>query len=62
MLRKLFGARRDNMLGEWEKLHNSELHALYSSSSIIRSLKFEMTEMGRTCSTRGAIQKCIQVL
>ena len=37
--RKIFGAKKDEITGEWRKLHNSELHALYSSSNIIRSLK-----------------------
>ena len=39
VLRKIFGAKRDKITEEWRKLHNSELHALYSSSSIIRNLK-----------------------
>ena len=39
VLRKIFGAKRDQITGEWRKLHNSELHVLYSSPNIIRSLK-----------------------
>ena len=39
LLRKIFGAKRDEIIGEWRKLHNAELHALYSSPNIIRSLK-----------------------
>ncbi|KAJ4443887.1 hypothetical protein ANN_05674 [Periplaneta americana] len=31
VLRKIFGAKRDEVTGEWRKLHNSELHVLYSS-------------------------------
>ena len=38
VLRKIFGAKKDEITGEWRKLHNAELHALYSSPSIIRSL------------------------
>ncbi|KAJ4450575.1 hypothetical protein ANN_02002 [Periplaneta americana] len=34
VLRKLFGANRDEVTGEWRKLHNTELHALYSSPDI----------------------------
>ena len=30
---------RDEIAGEWRKLHNAELHALHSSSNIIRNLK-----------------------
>ena len=37
--RKIFGAKKDEITGEWRKLHNAELHALYSSPNIIRSYK-----------------------
>ena len=30
---------RKTITGEWRKLHNAELHALYSSSNVIRNLK-----------------------
>jgi hypothetical protein len=36
VLRRLFGAKRDEVTGGWRKLHNEELHNLYSSPSIIR--------------------------
>ena len=39
VLRKIFGAKKDEISDEWRKLHNAELHALYSSPNIIRSLK-----------------------
>ena len=39
VLRKIFGAKKDKITGEWKKLHNVELHALYYSPNIIRSLK-----------------------
>ncbi|KAJ4448404.1 hypothetical protein ANN_10420 [Periplaneta americana] len=39
VLRKIFGAKRDEVTGEWRKLHNTELHALYSSLDIIRNIK-----------------------
>ncbi|KAJ4427607.1 hypothetical protein ANN_25255 [Periplaneta americana] len=58
-LRKIFGAKRDEVTGEWRKLHNAELHALYSSPDIIRNIKIQTFEMGRTCSTCGRIQECI---
>ena len=32
VLRKIFGAKEDEITGEWRKLHNTVLHALYSSS------------------------------
>jgi hypothetical protein len=39
VLRRMFGPKRDEMTGEWRKLHNEELHDLYSSPSIIRIIK-----------------------
>jgi hypothetical protein len=39
VLRRIFGPKRDEMTGEWRKLHNEELHDLYSSPSIIRIMK-----------------------
>ena len=32
--RKIFGAKRDEITGEWRMLHNTELHTLYSSPNI----------------------------
>ncbi|KAJ4431303.1 hypothetical protein ANN_19900 [Periplaneta americana] len=39
VLRKIFRAKRDEVTEEWRKLHNTELHALYSSPDIIRNIK-----------------------
>ncbi|KAJ4444162.1 hypothetical protein ANN_05951 [Periplaneta americana] len=39
VLRKIFGAKRDEVVEEWRKLHNAQLHALYSSSDIFRNIK-----------------------
>jgi hypothetical protein len=40
VLRRIFGTKRDRVTGEWRKLHNEELHNLYSSPSIIRIIKW----------------------
>jgi hypothetical protein len=39
VLRRIFGPKRDEATGEWRKLHNEELHVLYTSPSIIRIMK-----------------------
>jgi hypothetical protein len=39
VLRRIFGPKRDEVTGEWRKLHNKELHDLYSSPSIITTIK-----------------------
>jgi hypothetical protein len=42
VLRRIFGPTRDEVTGGWGKLHNEELHNLYSSPSIIRIMKSRM--------------------
>jgi hypothetical protein len=44
VLRRVFGPKRDEVTGEWRKLHNEELNDLYSLHSI---------EMGKTCGEYG---------
>jgi hypothetical protein len=39
VLRRRFGSKRDEVTGEWRKLHNEELRDLYPSPSIIRIMK-----------------------
>jgi hypothetical protein len=39
VLRRIFGPKRDEVTGEWRKLHNEEFRDLYSSPSIIRIIK-----------------------
>jgi hypothetical protein len=39
VLRRIFGSRRDEVTGDWRKLHNEERHNLYSLPNIIRMIK-----------------------
>jgi hypothetical protein len=39
VLRRIFGPKRDEVTGEWRKLHNEELRDLYSSPSITKIIK-----------------------
>ena len=39
MLRRVFGPKRDEVTGEWRKLHNDELRDLYSLPNIVRVIK-----------------------
>jgi hypothetical protein len=39
VLRRVFGPRRDEVTGEWRKLHNEELNDLYSLPNIVRVVK-----------------------
>jgi len=53
VLRRIFGLRRDEVTGEWRRLHNEELNDLYSSPNIVRVIKIEKYEMGWTCDAYG---------
>jgi hypothetical protein len=39
VLRRIFESKRYEVMGDWRKVHNKELHAMYSSPSIIRIIK-----------------------
>jgi hypothetical protein len=39
VLKRIFGPRKDEVMGDWRKLHNEELHKSYSSPDIIRMIK-----------------------
>jgi len=39
VLRSIFGPKRDEVTGEWRKLHNDVLNDLYSSQNIVRVIK-----------------------
>jgi hypothetical protein len=39
VLRRIFGPKRDDVTGDWRKLHNEELHNLYSSPNTISMIK-----------------------
>ena len=58
VLRSIFGPKKDEVTGEWRKLHNEELFYLYSSSNIIWVMK--SNEMGGKCSTHRGDERCIQ--
>jgi hypothetical protein len=39
VLRRIFGPRRDEVTGDWRRLHNEELNDLYTSPNIVRVIK-----------------------
>jgi len=49
VLRRIFGSKRDEVTGEWRKLHNEELNDLFYSPNIIRLIKFRRMK----CSMYG---------
>jgi hypothetical protein len=53
VLRRVFGPKRDEVTGEWSKLHNEELNDLYSLHQYWACGKIETNEMGRACGVYG---------
>jgi hypothetical protein len=58
LLKKIFGPKRDEVTGEWRRLHNEELHDLYCLPHIIWVIK--KNEMGSVCGIFGGKGRCIQ--
>jgi hypothetical protein len=52
-LSRIFGPKRDEVTGEWRKLHNEELCDLYSSPSIIRIIKSRRMRWAGHVARRG---------
>jgi hypothetical protein len=58
VVRRIFGPKREED-GSWRKLHNYELHSLYSSPNIIKVIKSRrMRWVGR--GTHGGGERCLQ--
>jgi hypothetical protein len=47
VLRRMFGPKRDEMVGDWRKLHNEELHNFYFSPNITRMIKLRRMICGQ---------------
>jgi hypothetical protein len=54
VLRRMFGPKRDEVRGGWRKLHNEELHNLYSSPSIIGMMKSRRMRLAGHVALMGA--------
>jgi hypothetical protein len=59
---RLFGPKRDEVTGEWRKLHNEELHILYSSPKIIRQIKSRRKRWAEHVACMGQDRKVYRVL
>ncbi|KAJ4443586.1 hypothetical protein ANN_05260 [Periplaneta americana] len=62
VLRKIFGAKGDEVTGEWRKLHNAKLHALYSSPDIIRNIKSRRLRWAGHVARMGEFRNAYRVL
>jgi hypothetical protein len=62
VLRRIFGPKRDEVMGEWKKLHNEELHNLYSSPDISRQVKSRRMSWVGHVARMGEERKVYMVL
>jgi len=59
VLRRIFGPRRDEVTGEWRKLHNEELNDLYSSPNIVRVINSRRMRWAGHVARMGEGRGCI---
>jgi len=59
VLRRIFGPRRDEVTGEWKRLHNEELNDLYSSPNIVRVIKSRRMRWAGHVARMGEERGCI---
>jgi hypothetical protein len=62
VLRRIFGPMIDEMMGDWRKLHNEELHNLYSSPNIIRMIKSRRIRWARHVARMGEKRNAYRIL
>jgi hypothetical protein len=62
VLRRIFGPKRDEVTAGWRKLHNEELHGLYSSSSIVRVIKARRMRWAGHVARMGEVRGAYNIL
>jgi len=62
VLRRIFGPRRDKVMGEWRRLHNEELNDLYSSPNIVWVIKSRRMRWAGHVARMGEKRRVYRVL
>jgi hypothetical protein len=62
VLRRIFGPKRDEVTGGWRKLHNEELHGLYSSPSIVKVIKSMRMKVTGHVALMGEVRNAYSIL
>jgi hypothetical protein len=57
VLMRIFGSKRDEVTEGWRKLHNEELHGLYSSTGIVRVIKARRMRWAGHMARMGEVHK-----
>ena len=58
VLRRIFGSKRDKVIGEWRTLHNEELNDLYSSPNTVRVIKSKRMRWAGHVARMGRREAC----
>ena len=62
VLRRIFGSKKDEVTGEWRKLHNEELNDMYCSSNIFRVIKWRRIRWAGHIEHMGQIKGVYRIL
>jgi len=62
VLRRIFGPRRDEVMGDWRRLHNEQLNYLYSSPNIVRVIKSRRMRWAGHVARMGEEREVYRVL
>jgi hypothetical protein len=62
VFRRIFGSKRDEVTEGWRKLHNEELHNLYSSPNIIRIIRSKRMRWAEHVAPMGAKRNAYKIL
>jgi hypothetical protein len=62
VLRRIFGPKRDEVTGGWRKVHNEELHGLYSSPSIVRVIEARRMRWAGHVARMGEVTGAYNIL
>jgi hypothetical protein len=62
VLRRIFGPKRDEVTGGWRKMHNEELHGLYSLPSIVRVIKARRMRWAGHVAHMGEVRGAYNIL
>jgi hypothetical protein len=62
VLRRIFGPKRDDVTGDWRKLHNEEIHNSYSSPNIIRMIKSRRMRWAGNVARMGETRNAYRIL
>jgi hypothetical protein len=62
VLRRIFGPKRDDVIGGWRKLHNEELHNFYSLPSLVRIIKSRNMRWAGNVARMGEKRNAYRIL